>query len=383
MKRVYGSLLTLMMFAVFLAVAGAAAAAEDETPGVPRDEWYAVFMKGTRVGYTHTAMKREGDSIVTLNETKMTIRRFGTDLTMEMSSTCRERLDGTPEGFAAKQVGGMMPVRTEGTIQDGQLHLVTTMGERRREQTFDWDPDALFPYALERAERALKLEPGEELTAKLFSPEISPSAPIEITMKVIGPDTVDVLGVAHEAVKAELRFSKLPGMVQEVWLDSAHNMLATETAQMGGIRSVRCTKEYALAEAEAVDLTSTGIVKADKVIWFPRRLKRLVVKLSTADGSPFSVQLASEGHQRVLERTESSVTLEISTELTPTDVADLDPYTVASTFISSGDERIIAAARDAVGDETDPCARLRRYAAPCSTWSRRRTTTWRWPQRAR
>jgi len=342
-------LLALMICAALLAVSGTTKAGDDQTPDLPRDEWHAVFMKGKRVGYVHVRMAREDDSIITLSETKMTMRRFGTDLTVEMSSTCREHLDGTPEGFVTEQMGGMMPVRTKGT-----LHLVSTMGDRRQKQTLEWDPDVLFPYALDRAQKDFKLEPGEEFTAKVFSPELSSSEPLEITMKVIGPDTVDVLGVVHEAVKVEARYPKLPGVVEHVWLDSAHNMLVTEAVLMGGIRSVRCTKEYALAEAEAVDLTGAIMVKPDKPILRPDRLRRLVVKLSTEDGSPFSVELASEGHQRVVERTESSVTLEISTELTPTEIDDLEPYQAASTFINSSDERIVAAAHKAVGDETDP-----------------------------
>ncbi len=347
-------LLVLMICAALLAVSGTTKAADDETPDLPRDEWHALFMKGKRVGYLHVRVEREDDIIVTLSEMKMVMRRFGTDLTVETSSTCRERADGTPEGFVAKQIAGMMPMRTEGTIQDGTLHVVTTMGDRRQEQTLEWDPDALFPYALEQEQKALKLEPGEEFTAKVFSPELSSSEPLEITMKVIGPDTVDVLGVAHKAVKVEARYPKLPGFVQHLWVDSDYNLLVSETTQMGGVRTVRCTKAYALAEAEAVDLTGAIMVKPDKPILTPNRLKRLVVKLSTEDGSPFSVELVSEGHQRVVEQTESSVTVEISTELTPTDIDDLEPYQAASTFINSADERIVAAAQEAVGDETDP-----------------------------
>jgi hypothetical protein len=147
-------------------------------------------------------------------------------------------------------------------------------------------------------------------------------------------------------------------MVQHMWLDSRGNLLVSELSFMG-IRTVRCTKENALAEVEPAELMGSIMIKPDKPVVFVSRLKRLVLKLSTEDGSPFAVELSSEGHQRVVERTEGSVTIEISREAAASEEADLAPYLARSTYLDCEDERIVAAARAAVatlavGDETDP-----------------------------
>ncbi len=342
-------LLALIAFLVFVQVAKAS----EEAPVLPYDEWQAVFMQGKRVGYVHIRMRLEGDVIVSRTRTKLTLRRFGTDVTVRMEEAFRERADGTPLSFSTVQKTGGMAIRTEGTIKEGKLHLVYVQGGRRREKTVEWDAEALFPYALERETRSLNLKPGAEFTVKVFSPDISVTEAVEITMKVIGPEPVDVLGVRHEAVKIEARISKLPCVVETSWVDSQGNALVTKLSAMN-LRLVRCTKEYALAEVEPADLSGAIMVKPDKRLWFPERLKRLVLRLSTEDGSPFAVELASAGHQRVIERSDKSVTIEISPALTKTDEEDLAPYLVPSTYLDCRDERIVTAASDAVGDETDP-----------------------------
>ena len=329
------------------------AAGDEALEGLPQDEWQAVFMKGKRIGYLHMKMQREGDFIVSDVKMKMTMQRFGSETTVQMGSKYREHLDGTPVAFVTETKTGAMKIRTKGTTRDGKLHLVTTVGEMSQERTVEWDPEALFPYALDRKLRSLKLEPGEEFTVQVFSPEISTSEPVEMTIKVIGPDEVNVLGVKHEAIKIETRVSKMPSLVEHSWLDAQGNVLAAEVAQMGGIRMVRCTKAYALAGPEAVDLGDLMLIKPDTPLKAVDELSRLVVKLSTVDGSPFSVELPSEGHQRAVERDETSVTLEISDALTKTEEKDLGPFRSASTLLNSDDERIVAAAKKAVGNETD------------------------------
>ncbi len=350
--------LVLPALAALVVVASVCDAADEIALGkpgddLPREEWHAVFVGAKRTGYAHIHMRREDDDVVSRNETTMTLRRFGTDVTVKVEETFRERVDGTPLSFSMVQDTGGTALRTEGTIKGDTLHLVTTQGTRRREKTFDWEGGGLFPYAFDRKTRSLDLKPGTELTVAMFSPQVSVTEPVQVALKVIGPETVDVLGVGHEAVKIEMRMSKLRGVAERLWLDSGGDLLVSEVSLMG-MRTVRCTKEYALGEVEPAEIGGAMLIKPDKRLWFPGRLTRLVVRLSTEDGSPFAVELATAGHQRVVERTEESVTLEISLESTATEEKDLAPYRARSAFVDCEDERIVAAARAAVGDETDP-----------------------------
>lgn len=340
-----------------LALLVPAATAVEQIPDLPSDEWQALFVGTKRVGYMHMEMRQDGDVIVTSCEMKVTMRRFRTEVTVRMAEVSRERVDGTPLSFETVQETSGVEIRTTGTIADGKLHLVTEQGGRRREKTVEWNADALFPYALDQKTRSLDLTPGTEVTVTVFSPDVSVSKPTQMTMKVIGPDAVDVLGVKHEAVKVESRVSALPGMTQQLWLDSRGDLLVSEMSLMG-LRTVRCTKEYALAKVEPAELMASIMVTPDKPILFAGRLKRLVLKLSTEDGSPFAIEVLSEGHQRVVERTEESVTIEISREAAASEEESLEPYLARSTYLDCEDERIIAAAKAAVasvpaGDEAD------------------------------
>jgi len=102
------------------------------------------------------------------------------------------------------------------------------------------------------------------------------------------------------------------------------------------------------------------MITPDKPIRDVEQLKRLVVKLSMEDGSPFSVELTSEGHQRVVERTKESVTIEISPAVTKVEEKAIEPYLASSRYVDCTDERIVAAAREAVGDEKDPWRKAQR-----------------------
>jgi len=168
-----------------------------------------------------------------------------------------------------------------------------------------------------------------------------------------------VLGVTHDAIKVEMRMSKLPNMVETTWVDGDYNVLVM-TMPLMDLRAVRCTKAYALEAIEPAELASAVMVKPDKPLPRIAKLERLVVKLSMEDGSPFAVELPSDGHQRTLGRTKESVTIEISPEVTTTEEKELKPYLAPSTYVDCEDERIVAAARAAVGDETNPWRKAQR-----------------------
>ena len=348
---------TVLVIITALGLAGAAWAA-DQASDLPVDEWQALIVQGKRVGYIHVELRQEGDEVVSKTTTMVALKRFGSDLRIDMAETFRERLDGTPVSFSTVQEVGLTAVQYEGVIRDGKLRLVTVQGDRRREAEYDWDPEALCPYAMHLKQQSLKYEPGEELTVKVYSPGISTTKPVTMRLKVIGKEAVDVLGVEVEATKIESRISGLAGMTETSWVDAKGNPLVTATRLLDA-RAVRCTKEYALGEVEPLDLFSAMLVKPDKPIETPERLTRLVVRLSMADGSPLAVQFESAGYQRVLKRDAASVTLEISPTLTKTEETDLTRYLAASTYLDSADERIVNAAKQAVRLEKDPWTKAR------------------------
>ncbi|MBN1918921.1 MAG: transglutaminase domain-containing protein [Verrucomicrobia bacterium] len=341
--------------------AGAAWAGEDSDPAaadLPIDEWQVLLMQGQRVGHIHIASYLDGDDVVTKTSTSLTLTRLGSEARVQVAETYRERLDGTPLSFSTIQRTGMIAVQHEGAIKDGKLHLVTIQGERRRESEHDWDAEALFPHALHLKQQSLTYEPGEELTVKVYSPDISPTKPTTMRLKVIGKETVDVLGIAVEATKIEARVAGLTGMTETSWVDAKGNPLVT-SIPLFDTRAVRCTKEYALGEVKPLEIFSAMLVKPDKPIEAPERLTRLVVRLSTADGSPLAVQFDSAGYQRVLERDEASVTLEISSALTKTEEKDLTRYLASTTYLDASDARIVNAAKQAVRLEKDPWTKAR------------------------
>ena len=346
-KTKWGAVVALLV----LLAASPAVAAEDLE--FPFDEWLAVFMQGNRVGYIHMEAALDEDIITSSTVTQFKLRRFGTDVSIQMEAAFRERTDGTPLSFTMTQDTGGMGLRTEGTVRDGMLHLVTVQGERRRERNVKWPEGALTPFAVERQMRGLELEPGVEFTVKAFSPDVSMTKAVETTIKVIGPDTVDVLGIEHQAVKVETQMSALPGITVTTWLDNSGNVLVI-TMPIMDMRAVRCTKQYALAEIKPAELAGTIMVKPDKRIKSPQRLKRLVLRLSMEDSSPFAVTLASEGHQRLVKRDEQSATIEISLDAAASKLDDPEPYLARSTYIDCEDKRIVAVAADAAGNESGP-----------------------------
>src|SRR5262249_35485413 len=93
--------------------------------GVFFDEWYAVRLADVQCGYMHSTLRRDGDEILSLAETKITLQRDKANLSIGMTQSYRETLDGRPLAFEQITSLAGQPIKLRGKVTGGKIKLTT------------------------------------------------------------------------------------------------------------------------------------------------------------------------------------------------------------------------------------------------------------------
>jgi hypothetical protein len=150
------------------------------------------------------------------------------------------------------------------------------------------------------------------------------------------------------------------------WVDEDGEVLKTHTDVFGGMTSFRVSKEVALAKPTALpkDFGSSTLVKADKRIPRAYETSQVVYRVELKDDDPQDVFVQDE-RQSISKNDEGELRLTIRAidpaQPAPESAKEPGPeFLAANNFLQTDDAKVIAAAKEAVGDATDPWDKAKR-----------------------
>ncbi|HUT31003.1 MAG TPA: transglutaminase-like domain-containing protein [Sedimentisphaerales bacterium] len=250
---------------------------------IGQTEYFAVFMEGKKVGHAIQSRTVAEGKVTTTEEVSITISRLDIPITVKMTETGIETVDGKPLAFESLQDLGLMAMKVSGTIDEqGKVNVkVMSMGGEQQ-STIDWPSGAIMAEGLRLLEMQKGLKEGTEYTAKVFSPGILGSVDVKIS---IGPKrNVDLLGrvVSLTEVKTTTKVplqnlsvlgqpagentgeripdEKVPqfyDIVSTGYVDENLRLQKNITPVMDfEVEMVACTKEFALGENDVLELVS-------------------------------------------------------------------------------------------------------------------------------
>lgn len=349
------------------------------SPDRPKDEdrWYVVYLQGQKCGYMQTSVRFVGQEVRTRSYMETQIARGEARLKIIADQNYRETLDGKPIAFAHKMTMGSQPTTTIGTIEDGELTLVTEQMGLKREVKHPWDPDVLFSWGQLLEQRRHGLDPGTTYEVEVYEPSLKADGSILVQIKVVGKEEVEVFGVKRELHRVTATMQLAMPIRSDSWIDDdANPIVATVDMGMVQMKLYETTKEKALEDVDAPELFFSTFVRTDRQI--PRKARRAKVRLRLpAEADDRLPDLPATGMQSVKMHgdREAVVTIQridweklraagASTGETPVPQSELKEYLRASTMCDTDDRRIRHAARKAVGKaETaaDKADALRRW----------------------
>jgi hypothetical protein len=340
---------------------------------VVSETWQAAYLEGARIGHTHTKVVEEGGLLTTTRTIRLTVKRYGSVMPIEIEQYCTERPDGSVVTLGLDQsLGKDKQMNMSAHVEGKKLVLKTGKAERR----LDWDPECLGLYAQDQAFARRKVKPGDSF--RLSSFELSAELPLGLKVEIKPAEEVERLvlegnGVKREKVslvRADITTDKIWVGGKEVqlppktvWIDDEGQVIREqfEFPGLGTVTQFTTTKEAATKEGIAPellpDLGTNIMIPLNKSIENPYDTSRVVYRI-TADIPPGQAPFVQDDRQEIKLPLGKTFELWVKSVRTPGTVNDAPSpgaeFTEPNRFIDSDHVAIRALAREMVGDEKRP-----------------------------
>lgn len=321
-------------------------------PIVETDRWYAVFINGQQAGHTQELVTRDDEKklIITKSNVKITIKRFKQNITLEIGSSFTETFDHKPVSATSRQLMG--PSRTLQTLVflDDGIQLISVQGKQQHARKLpkikeEWmTPGAASAYATKQFEKGIK-----EYSYKIVDATVGAKV-IETTVQIGERENIELLGKTVSAIRATERQSIMPQQELVTYIDDAGDALKMTVPMLPGMNMVMvlADKKFATGKVNPQELLVSTLVRPDRGIDQPRKLKRGVYELSvkgdvepaSEEEKPFGlVESSSQKIDWVNGRT-ARVTVDLDKANSTKEEAPGEEYSDASLMVNCNDPKI-------------------------------------------
>ena len=341
------------------------------------DEWSEIYFGGNKVGYAHSVMSRDGDLIQSQTSFHMRMGRDDQPVTINVTQSTTETVAGAPLAFGSEMDMSVVKSATKGTVKDGRVTIVTSQYGMDQTQTFDYPAGAVLNgWGVFRESLKHGFKPGTTYTTATYSPELRLDGAINADTVVGNWETFDHRGKPTKGQKVTVALHAPAGDFEMVsWIDDDGVPLKARVPVpgLGDIEMLTVDQGVALAEFAPPEFFNNTVVPAKRKI---DRAKVNAIKYRITAKKP-EVKLAELPNtelQKVVSKSDQSIELQVariphkpqSPSLTaqPSSPTPLSEYLESNLMINTSDEKLIALAKQAAGDEKDPfklADKLRRF----------------------
>jgi transglutaminase-like putative cysteine protease len=363
----FGSALCVLYSAVWILLIGCAAAQAPAPPAAaprqaaasaqPEESWDALILSGARVGYVHSVTRRVADPepmVVTTVFHELALNRFGVTLRMRSSEEYRESPQGALLCATSTNSDPGVSASSALTIQAGKATLTTRTGDTTHVADIPWAPEVIGPDAVNRKVRETGFAPGKETTFTTYDAELQRIT--HCSVKIQGSEVVTIEGKPRDLHKGEMRQDIVPGVAMQVWLDDNGEALKSVTALLGGVETLRVSREEALraaAPGSLPDLEKQLQITSDKVIERPGAVTEALYRIE----GPTEKLTLEDRRQKIEDHGPGWVLLRVKALADAPERSPEKPgpeCLAPSAYLQSDDADIARAAREAAGAETRP-----------------------------
>jgi hypothetical protein len=356
--------------------------APESSDVLDREIWDLCFLQGVRIGYVRTAYYRTAQSgkpaVRVQRDTYITITRNGQESKQQIRSTSLETPDGRLLGFKTEMQMGAEPTTITGRVVNNRLHTETASPGKKAPGVIDWSPKYGGFFADEQSLIRKPMQPGERRTLHALVEGFNQL----ITIEMLARDwqQTRLLHGAYELLRIDALaiFPDGNKFEQTIWTDRTGDRIKTLSQPMA-METFRATKEAALEKIEPgrLDIGLQTIVKLDKPLPNIHEARQAAYRVRLEGGDPAAVFAVGPAQTvKSLDANTAEVTVYAvrpekgispiyrngpegashKLELSPFPASD--PPTAAdrepNNWIQSDNPKIIALAKEAVGNESDP-----------------------------
>ena len=361
----------LSVFVVVTASCASEAVAAAPEEGKSLESWDAVFLAGYKVGFIHTYIEPVNDKGRELLRVRVDLelhfKRQDDFLTTKMQYGTIEELDGAVLRLDTRTQVGEQELRVHGDVIDKKMKLVFEGTGQRQEQVIDWPSETRGPYAAEQSLSRKLMKTGEVRDLKMFMPDLNKICDIKLT--AVGMEEVKLGGnVTRSLLRVEqttmLDGKPRPEFDMTVFVDAKGGVLMSRSDNNGGTVMYRTTAEGAKAIGEAAasfDQIANSVIRIKRKLLKPEATRNIRYKITLKADDPSKI--IPQDRRQTLSPGSSKLEAILEVKTAGQTVGTAGPEKVDEEFlrpnamITSQDERVVEAARKAIGNESDPWKR--------------------------
>ena len=329
--------------------------------GLNIDIWHILMFGDERAGYAHEVVTDDGEHIRTRVDMKITVRRGNMTINMKAVSEFLETSEGEAIEAVTTTLLGQLEVKQTMRFKEDGVELVTQQGASTNTQTFppiegEWQT----PGEVHRMYEKVMEQNTQEFTIRSIEPTVGPE-PMEMTLKRVGEENVEVIGKVVPATVWEVHYAALPNATMMTYVDAQGNPVKQTVSLMPGMELTMLLADEALATAEVnpPELMADTLVKPaarSRPIADARALRSAVYEVTLApELKPDVLDLPKAGVQHVVWGDDRTVRVIVDLDQPVPPGTDLpgDEHLAASTALRHSDPVINELVERALGNNAD------------------------------
>tara|TARA_B100000941_G_C28495580_1_gene550732 strand:- start:697 stop:2169 length:1473 start_codon:yes stop_codon:yes gene_type:complete len=324
------------------------------------DHWFSLILAGQPAGYAHeSAEVLNNGNLLSQTQTQISIARGAMNMTIRIDSTFEQTADGQPlSGSSTQNLGAMKMVQKFKYNADGSIELTSIQnGQSITQQIPKPQQDWLTPMQAQKFVEAQLAKGIKEISFWTIDPSSGPN-PIQITMKHLGEQTIEVMGRVVPAIAWELSTSVMPGMISKAWTDEKMLPVKTSMTPFPGfeLEVLLSDKQLATQQVNPPELLVSTMVHPNRRIPDPRKLKYAEYELIITPAADGQAQVSQESllqtaNQKVtwVNKNKAKVIVDLNADPLPNAKLPGESYLRATPVLNHEDKEIQKALERALG----------------------------------
>lgn len=364
----------------FVALAPQLIAAERAAPIDPKnppqgrfsDDWLELHIGGSKAGFAHSTMSREGDRIRSELAFNLKLGRAEQPVAIAMTQGTVETVSGEPIEFWSQADLSTMKTATRGQVRDGKVSITTSQLGLEQTKTYDFPKGAVMSWGAFRESLIRGFAPGLEYTLEMYTPELRLDGAVKAHTRVGDIEEFTFRDQKRSGRRVTVKVQSVVGEMEMLtWVDEHGDPLKMQVPVpgIGDFVMYTCDEALALADFAPPEFFMTTVIPAGRRI-DRVRANKMVYRLRAKPNGPSLGEFPTTPAQAVrklddgaVEITVSRVPVAAAGESSSTDESAAD-YLESNLMINTGDPVLVDLARQAAGEERDPVKladKLRRF----------------------
>lgn len=370
----------VLALAALVAMATPVVGAERKAPINPKDppqgrfsdDWMELHIGGSKAGFAHSTMSREGDRIRSELSFNLKLGRAEQPVAIAMTQGTIETVAGEPIEFWSQADMATMKTATKGQVRDGKVTITTSQLGLDQTRTYDFPKGAVMTWGAYRESVIRGFAPGLEYTLDMYSPELRLDGSVKAHTRVGDMEKFNFRGEERSGRRVAVKIETHVGEMEMLsWVDENGEPLKVQvpTPGIGDFVMYTCDEAVALADFAPPEFFMTTVLPATKRI-DRAKANKIVYRLRARPGGPSLGAFPSTPAQFVRQSDDGAVEITVSRMPIAAEGESVSPETASPDYLESNlminteDPVLVDLARKAAGDERDPvnlADKLRRF----------------------